>query len=220
MEMKEKTKKKRQAIMDAALSVFLENGYEKSKIIDIAQKAGVGKGTVYEYFDSKESLFHNLLDTYCQYYKETVGETLAGMESCSARQKLLAIMSIEHDLQQRVGLKAMGPMQFHMEFAHFPGLKQAMLDLLQFKFHTLRHILEVGIHTGELRQINTSLGAVILMSSCGVALDLMEYRPSESCNEAMPCPAQLVPPSAVEGFTDENLLDLIMQGFCSPCKKE
>ena len=36
MEIKEKTKKKRRAIMDAALAVFLENGYEKSKISDIA----------------------------------------------------------------------------------------------------------------------------------------------------------------------------------------
>ena len=46
--MKDKTQK-RQRIMDAALQVFVKSGYEKTKIIDVAQAAGIGKGTVYEY---------------------------------------------------------------------------------------------------------------------------------------------------------------------------
>ena len=53
--MKDKTIK-RQLIMDAALQVFVQNGYEKTKIIDVAKTAGIGKGTVYEYFSSKEEL--------------------------------------------------------------------------------------------------------------------------------------------------------------------
>ena len=220
MEMKEKTKKKRRAIMDAALAVFLENGYEKSKIIDIAQKAGIGKGTVYEYFDSKESLFQNIVEMYCRYYKETVSETLSAMETASAREKLLTITKIDRELRQRVGLQSMGTLQFHMEFAHFPGLKQAVTDMLQFKFHTVRRILEDGVHTGELRQINTALGAIILMSSCGIAQDLFEQSPHEYCDEAIPLPGHLLPPNILNGANGEDLIDLILQGFCSPCKKE
>ena len=49
--------KKRQLIMEAALQVFVEHGYEKTKIIDVARTAGIGKGTVYEYLKSKEALF-------------------------------------------------------------------------------------------------------------------------------------------------------------------
>ena len=49
-------KTKRQMIMRAALEVFAEQGTEATKMIDIARRAGVGKGTLYEYFPSKEEL--------------------------------------------------------------------------------------------------------------------------------------------------------------------
>ena len=47
---------KHQAILNAASNVFADNGFAKARIEDIAAKAGVGKGTVYEYFQSKEHL--------------------------------------------------------------------------------------------------------------------------------------------------------------------
>jgi TetR/AcrR family fatty acid metabolism transcriptional regulator len=49
--------KKRQEIMEAAIAVFSKTGYHRAKIKDIADEAGVGKGTVYEYFRTKEDLF-------------------------------------------------------------------------------------------------------------------------------------------------------------------
>ena len=44
-------------IIDAALDLFVANGFNATKLDDVARKAGVSKGTVYLYFDSKESLF-------------------------------------------------------------------------------------------------------------------------------------------------------------------
>ena len=41
---------KYQQILDAAAELFAERGFEGASIQDIAQKAGVGKGTVYLYF--------------------------------------------------------------------------------------------------------------------------------------------------------------------------
>ena len=48
---------KRQRIVAAAAEVFAGKGYNNTKIIEIAEKAGIGKGTIYEYFQSKEALF-------------------------------------------------------------------------------------------------------------------------------------------------------------------
>lgn len=47
---------KRKTIMQAALKVFAEKGTDAAKMADIAVSAGVGKGTLYEYFPSKEDL--------------------------------------------------------------------------------------------------------------------------------------------------------------------
>jgi AcrR family transcriptional regulator len=44
-------------IIKAAFEVFQENGYHNTRMKEIADKAGLGKGTLYEYFSSKKDLF-------------------------------------------------------------------------------------------------------------------------------------------------------------------
>jgi len=48
---------KKLEILRAAGRVFFRHGFERSKMDDVAKEAGIGKGTVYEYFTSKEQLF-------------------------------------------------------------------------------------------------------------------------------------------------------------------
>ncbi|MGD9239302.1 MAG: TetR/AcrR family transcriptional regulator [Desulfobacterales bacterium] len=49
--------KKRNQIIEAAAQVFAKKGYSGAVVADIALQANIGKGTVYEYFKSKEDLF-------------------------------------------------------------------------------------------------------------------------------------------------------------------
>ncbi len=46
--------------MQAALKVFSEKGFNATKMIDIANQAGIGKGTIYEYFKNKEDILSEL----------------------------------------------------------------------------------------------------------------------------------------------------------------
>jgi AcrR family transcriptional regulator len=47
-------------ILEAAAAVFAERGFRGTRMADVAARAGIGKGTVYEYFRSKEALFVRL----------------------------------------------------------------------------------------------------------------------------------------------------------------
>lgn len=71
-------KGKRGAIIQAAMEVFSRKGYHNARIEEIAVAAGAGKGTVYEYFDSKLTLFQETLDAVWQTYCEN---TLVDQES-------------------------------------------------------------------------------------------------------------------------------------------
>jgi AcrR family transcriptional regulator len=55
-------KARKQAIMATALEEFAEHGYESSSISMIAKKAGVSKGLMYNYFDSKEELLTTIMN--------------------------------------------------------------------------------------------------------------------------------------------------------------
>ena len=52
---------KRRQILDGARRVFLADGFDGASMNDIARVAGVSKGTLYVYFESKESLFEALI---------------------------------------------------------------------------------------------------------------------------------------------------------------
>ena len=48
-------------IKEAALELFAHNGYHSTSISQIAKAAGVSKGLMYNYFDSKEALLHEII---------------------------------------------------------------------------------------------------------------------------------------------------------------
>jgi TetR/AcrR family transcriptional regulator, regulator of autoinduction and epiphytic fitness len=54
------SREKHKAILAAALTLFGHYGYRRTSIDDIAQEAGIAKGTVYLYFKSKEEIFRAL----------------------------------------------------------------------------------------------------------------------------------------------------------------
>src|SRR5882757_3259012 len=58
------TKAKTNSILRAAARVFAERGYQAATIDDIAEYAGIAKGTVYLYFRSKHELFFRVCDDY------------------------------------------------------------------------------------------------------------------------------------------------------------
>jgi AcrR family transcriptional regulator len=53
---------KRRQIMDGARTVFLAQGFDAASMGEIARRAGVSKGTLYVYFDSKERLFETIVE--------------------------------------------------------------------------------------------------------------------------------------------------------------
>lgn len=51
---------KREAIMTAALELFVERGFFGTAVPEVAERARVGAGTIYRYFDSKEALVNEI----------------------------------------------------------------------------------------------------------------------------------------------------------------
>ena len=47
-----------------AMETFAEKGFHKTRMSDIAETSGLSKGSLYWYFDSKESIILNLLDRF------------------------------------------------------------------------------------------------------------------------------------------------------------
>ncbi|MFJ5486873.1 TetR/AcrR family transcriptional regulator [Hansschlegelia beijingensis] len=65
---------KRRQIVDGARQVFLAQGFDAASMGEIARAAGVSKGTLYVYFESKEELFAALVKSQCALTAERLFE--------------------------------------------------------------------------------------------------------------------------------------------------
>jgi AcrR family transcriptional regulator len=75
---------RRQAILAAALDEFFERGFKAARMDDIARRAGLSKGALYLYFDTKEALFSALVDAYAVPSVQRIEAIVAGAPSAAA----------------------------------------------------------------------------------------------------------------------------------------
>ncbi len=68
----------RKRLLEAAEHVFAEQGYHEASIVKITERAGIGLGTFYLYFDSKQTIFEALVIDLNQRVRHSMAEAMAG----------------------------------------------------------------------------------------------------------------------------------------------
>ena len=87
----------RASIIDAALSLFEEVGYDASTMRAIAERAGVSVGNAYYYFSSKEELIQGFYDRNALQHEERAIQNLDGVTDLVERARLNLIAWIEEN---------------------------------------------------------------------------------------------------------------------------
>jgi AcrR family transcriptional regulator len=84
---------KRKSIIEAAIRLFSDKGYEQTSIEELAREAGVGKGTVYSYFETKKDIVRAFCEVQLEY---TRNELTAGTNpETTLKEQLLVIFMAE-----------------------------------------------------------------------------------------------------------------------------
>lgn len=63
----------RERILDAALTLFAEKGYEGTNLLDIAESVGIVKSAIYRHFSGKEELWDAVIEMMVNYYEAHFG---------------------------------------------------------------------------------------------------------------------------------------------------
>src|SRR5262245_21159259 len=71
-------------ILSAALESFVENGFAATRLDDVARRAGVSKGTLYLYFDSKEALLESVVRENIVPFLERAEQRVDGFQGSSS----------------------------------------------------------------------------------------------------------------------------------------
>ena len=153
---------RRQQVREVALRVFSERGYRATSMQDLAREAGMGKASLYHYFDSKEELLTDL-------YEEVIRDNVLAVLSIVGRQQSAAealtdviVDRVVYTCRNRQLLNVF----FEEEAELTPRMRGRLVRARREYEDAILSIVERGMESGELRIdttprlfINTLLGA-------------------------------------------------------------
>ena len=175
-------------IVQAAYQVFSEKGFAAARLDDIAARAGVSKGTLYLYFDSKDALFKAVIREGVVPAIEA-GEALLGDD---ASDPALLLRQILAGWWERVGSTELGgiPKLMLSEARNFPDVANYYDEVVIQRGRALiRGVVCRGIERGAFRPVDVETIDTVLIapllhlalwrhsfaSCCGRDIDVDRY---------------------------------------------
>lgn len=155
-------------ILKAAYEEFCESGYDRSRMENIARRAGIGKSTIYEYFPSKTELLVAVVEWIVEHAKADLDEIFTA--EVSFREIVRGYLQYMYDMVVRAGSFMMALRGNDPVFQRVHAVAKNMTEFLIENFKT------VISHAAERGEVSTQIApgaaavVVVSMSSPLVAL--------------------------------------------------
>lgn len=157
-----KKKEKRQLILEAAVQEFSRNGYHNTRMEEIAQRAGIGKGTIYEYFESKLKLFQAMMEDSVNAYFDNMGAEEAKPVTLEKR----LIKMVEAHLRFCLENKELTRVVFWDPETIDNELRDWTITLRTNKLQRTAALLNEGIKRGEIRSdLDINIMSLVILHS-------------------------------------------------------
>lgn len=137
----------------AALELFVERGFAATRLDDVAKRAGVSKGTLYLYFDSKEDLFKAVVREGIVSRIAEFEEKMRGFSGSSAE----LLRELINGWWEQIASTRLGGITKLMmsEAGNFPELAQFYHEeVITRGMHLFESTIQRGMDTGEFRPVS------------------------------------------------------------------
>ena len=159
-------KAKRKEILKATLRVIARSGIDGFRMIEIAEEAGVGKGTLYEYFPSKTDLIVGCFSDMVEDWGEYLNSRLQSISDPVERVKLTISATFEFFQEDKERVEAIFDF-YAMGIPRRDG-KSALIDmgpLYGEMIKQLGDVIQAGIDSGQFRPVNAYLAASVILAA-------------------------------------------------------
>ncbi len=163
---------KKDLILESAEKVFLEKGFYPAKIEEIAQNAGIAKGTVYIYFKDKESIYISLIEKKLKEVDSLIESISKERISCTEKLEKIYFQLCEyvdktHKLHSFISIENI---QTLMKVVN--RLKSRVIPKVKRFIETIAKIVEECIVEGKLENIDPVVIALLFLSHLRLAIML------------------------------------------------
>ena len=152
---------KKQAILDSALHLFVEQGFHATSTASIAKHAGVATGTLFHHFPSKGALLDYLFITIKQAFADDISQAVAIMENVGEDLKTDA----EHLWQQAIDWALRNPLKqrFFLQYSLSSDIDMAIREKAM---HSVLHFIVAVITKGQQQQIIADFPLPLMLENC------------------------------------------------------
>jgi AcrR family transcriptional regulator len=157
----EEQEKRRHEIFHAVVKVFLKKGFQETSMREIAEAAGLGKSTLYDYFKTKDDILLYFFEDQLNDLTEEAQKIAIQNKSADKRLRLITQMHMEF-LQANKSLF----MKMSMEAQRLKPESQKQIQEKRHAYQDLiRALIDEGIREGTFRKVDSLLAARILITS-------------------------------------------------------
>ena len=159
---------KKAHILDVAMQLFAEKGFEGSSIRDLAARAGVNVAMVNYYFGSKEKLFESLVAQKASYTRGVLDEIVKNTV-LSDIEKIDAVIDTYVD---RLFTNRVFHRVIHQELmlSQRESLQQSIADIIFPNSLLIKEILEEGTRKGNFKKVDPPLVIATLVGTINQVL--------------------------------------------------
>jgi AcrR family transcriptional regulator len=145
---------KRQDILNAAMFCFTKKGFELSSIDDIRVQSGVSKGTIYNYFKSKDEIYLELINQKTAEYFKHISEGLSNYHTAIEKfDYLFSLYDTAFPLKEGEQREIIFTLEYKLRSIRHKKLNDQLTHLSQKYYHGLViQIIEAGQQTNELKK--------------------------------------------------------------------
>ncbi len=175
----EEQSRRRKEIFNASVHLFLEKGFNETSMREIAEAAGVGKSTLYDYFKSKDEILISYFEN--ELSKITTRAIEIAQKNLSVAEKLREIMQMH--LTYLVDNKKVF-LKLTVETQRLSFESQQKIQMKRHAYQDLLHtLIEEGIQRGEFRSVNPLFAARSISTLLSIAI--FTSRPTGTPEEMM-----------------------------------
>jgi AcrR family transcriptional regulator len=153
---------RRDQILQAATVVFARLGFHKARMDDIVEEAGLSKGAVYWYFDSKDEIITTILDRFMD--RELDDFRLISQGEGPIPIRLTAMVkALAKEIEEISDLMPI-IYEFYAVAAREEPIRQSIHNYFENFSTLLQDVIKVGIKRGEIRNVPPQEAAYTLIS--------------------------------------------------------
>lgn len=165
--MLKKGEQTREHILTCAEKVFSQKGYYQTQVSDISDIAHVAKGTVYQYFNNKESLFTTILENYLTAWENDVKLDLNDFIGAGSA-KDYARAYVRHRLSKTIVYFSMNQDRANIILRMSLGLNEVIEQVIRlFEDKVLKSIIEdirIGQNFGHIsKDLNVEMASNMIL---------------------------------------------------------